>query len=128
MSAVDIDLDDLFSLDGAPLTRKHVHIISGKKFTLHELSASALWSHSIEMGKLRSDLTDESSIEQTVDLNRLYTKMVARFLRGEDYQPTDQDVEALTKKLSSDQIDALYTAGMTFNGSSETAADAIAKN
>ncbi|MCR9260781.1 MAG: hypothetical protein NXH95_13725 [Pseudomonadaceae bacterium] len=149
MDAVDVDLDDLFSMDGQPLTRLHTHVISGKKFKLHELSAGAIWSHSVEMAKLRSDLeiveinvsshsdpdravagdsSAERSMNDTVTLNRAYTGMVVRFLQGEDHEPTEEEIDILTRKLSSEQIDALYTAGMTYNGASATASEAIAKN
>lgn len=142
-SAVQVNVDELFNPDGAPLTRTHEHVLSGRKFTLHELSAGALWAHTHETGQIRARFVEPPAEEESPEdearreatnkevgdtLNRAFTAMLVRFLRGEDHEVIDQDVDTLISKLSSDQIDTLYTAGMTYNGSSQAVQEAIQKN
>lgn len=123
---VKVDLNDLFSPDGEALTRTHEHQIDDRVFTLHELSAGALWAHTDQVENIRNSA--KSDEEQSKELNRLYTLMVAKFLQGEAYEPRPQDFEILSAKLGSSQLNTLYTAGMMYNGSNESARDEIAKN
>lgn len=102
-----VDIEALLAGKISLLRTKPVEVDGLGSFEIHEFSASALQEalKSIAQG-------DENGV-------RHYAGLVLRFLKGEAYEPTEDEIDAILQRVGSAAINKLLEAGIAFEPKEE---------
>lgn len=120
MSDGVVDVDALLA-GSIKVGRSRVVTYDDKNIKLHELPAAVIWAHSDEISaeiNARDDGgdTDTDAKADAKRETRRMAGMVARFMKGPDFEPTEEQITAMIDNMSAGLMQKVYLAGMNFNG------------
>ena len=110
-------------LSGIKPRTKTFKLTDEKSVILHELSTSTR----IQIERERAALSEKDEVSSQ-EYNESAATIVAMSILDNGKQPTKDDIDALLEMLGVDQLDALFTAVLTFNAMDEVGSEEARKN
>lgn len=103
-----VTLDQILSGEGTLTRTKTLEIEGVGEFEIHEFPAAPLWEAVDELARPRDDG------------NQYAAALCVRFLKGAEHEPTDEEIDSLTRTLGREVIDKIIEAGFWFDGRKTT--------
>lgn len=92
--------------------RTRIVVYDDVELVIHELPAGTIWAHS---DAVMREVRSEEQVDSTVSTRRM-TGMVARFLKGPGFEPTEEQITHLIDSMGEGLLSKVYLDGMNFNG------------